>query len=220
MRTARQAVSIGLIGVTLAAHSAAFAAGAALAGDYVAVGKNPNGTPYKGAVHIEQRGDIYQVRWDAGGVTKGTGVVRDSKFIVGYGAQACGVVAYRYQPDGVLEGLWALPNSTHLGSESATPAKAGTVAGDYLVAGENTDGTRYKGALFVHETKDGDLAFQWRVGTDSFGLGFRDGPLIAAALGGASCSVVVYTLGSDGTLAGQWRPPEGGRGTKNARRAE
>lgn len=211
---------VGFPVLALAIPSLAMAAGRGIPGDYIAVGKNPNGAPYSGTLRIEQKGEVYQFTWDAGGTAKGTGVLRDGKLVVGYGSRGCGIAAFHRRADGALDGVWALPDSTQTGAELATPTTAGQLAGDYVIAGKNTDGAPYKGTLSVHEMKDGDFTLGWHVGGDSTGHGFREGDLLVAALGGGSCSVGVYLPQSDGTLKGNWRPPEGGRGTENLRRDE
>src|ERR1700753_1967941 len=127
--------------VTLGVSALAHAAGSGLAGNYHIHGQNPDGRTYEGALHIEQKGDVYGVTWESGGTTRGIGVLAGNQFVVAYGDAACGVIAYRREGAGSLEGVWAMANSTSTGRETATPSATGgtSLAGDYVVSGSNTD---------------------------------------------------------------------------------
>jgi hypothetical protein len=209
-------LALAAFGVTALAH----AAGSGLAGNYHIHGQNPDGRTYEGALHIEQKGEVYGVTWESGGTTHGIGVLAGNQLAVSYGASACGVIAYRREGAGTLEGIWAMPNSTSTGHETATPSASGgtSVVGDYVVAGSNTDNTPYKGALFINndESDEHKLLFGWRTGQDSRGFGFSRQGVIAAAFGASSCGLVTYTLGADGSLDGRWSMLHGGFGTEQA----
>jgi len=209
--------------VMLGASAFVHAAGSGLAGNYHVHGQNPDGRTYEGALHVEQKGDVYGVTWESGGTTHGTGVFAGNQFVVAYGEAACGVIAYRREGAGILQGVWAMPNSTATGHETATPSSSGgtSVVGDYVVSGSNTDGTPYKGALFVNDQGDEHkLLFGWRTGQDSRGFGFSHQGVIAAAYGASSCGLVSYTLGADGSLDGRWSMFKGGFGSEQATKAD
>ena len=211
--------ALAVFGTTALAH----AAGSGLAGDYHIHGQNPDGRPYEGALHIEQKGDVYGVTWESGGTTRGIGVLVGNQLVVGYNNSACGVIAYRREGAGALEGVWAMPSSTSLGHETATPSTTdGTsVVGDYIVSGKNVDGTPYKGALFVNDKGDEHkLLFGWRTGQDALGFGFTHQGVIAATFGANACGLVTYTLGADGSLDGRWSMLKGGFGTEQARKTD
>ena len=80
--------------VTLGVSALAHAAGSGLAGNYHIHGQNPDGRTYEGALHIEQKGDVYGVTWESGGTTRGIGVLAGNQLVVAYGDAACGVIAY------------------------------------------------------------------------------------------------------------------------------
>jgi hypothetical protein len=206
-------------GATTLAH----AAGSGLAGDYHIHGQNPDGRPYEGALHVEQKGNVYGVTWESGGTTHGIGVLAGNQLVVAYGDAACGVIAYRREGAGSLEGTWAVRNSTATGHETATPSASGgtSVAGDYVVSGSNADNTPYKGALFVNDQGDEHkLLFGWRTGQDAQGFGFTHQGVIAAAFGPPSCGLVAYTLGADRALDGRWSMLKGGFGSEQARKTD
>jgi hypothetical protein len=207
------------IGATTLAH----AAGSGLAGDYHIHGQNPDGRPYEGALHIEQKGGVYGVTWESSGTTHGIGLLAGNQLVVSYGDPACGVIAYRREGAGSLEGIWAMGNSTSVGHETATPSASGGtgLAGDYIVAGKNVDGTPYKGALFVNEDADAHkLQFGWRTGQDARGFGFTQQGVIAAAFGAGNCGLVAYTLGADGSLDGRWSTSRSGFGSEQAKKTD
>ncbi len=222
MRSIRLAVS-GTLVAGLGYLAASHAAGAGIAGDYRIHGKNPDGRPYDGSLHIEQRGAVYALTWDSGGIAHGTGLLRDGKLVVGYNDVACGVVAYKKKGEGILDGAWATANSTQLGSELATraPSSESGLSGDYVVSGRNADGTEYKGALFVNQDGDSDkLSLTWRTGPDARGFALQSDGLIAGTFGPPTCGVVVYSVASDGGLFGQWSMAHGGLGTEVAQKAD
>jgi hypothetical protein len=209
--------------VCFSATALAHAAGSGLAGNYHIHGQNPDGRPYEGALHVEQKGDVYGVTWESGGTTRGVGVLAGNQLVVSYGDAACGVAAYQREGAGTLEGVWAMSNSTSVGHETATPSAAGgtSLAGDYVVAGKNVDGTPYKGALFVGEQgEEHKLSFGWRTGQDARGFGFTHQGIVVAAYGANTCGLVAYTLGADGSLDGRWSMSKGGFGSEQARKTD
>ena len=209
--------------VTFGMTALAHAAGSGLAGDYHIHGQNPDGRTYEGGLHIEQRGDVYGGTWDSGGTTHGIGVLAGNQLVVAFGEAACGVIAYRREGAGTLEGIWAMRNSTSTGRETATPSANGgtSLVGDYVVSGKNVDNTPYNGALFVNDQGDEHkLLFGWRTGQDSRGFGFSHQGVIAGAFGASTCGLVTYTLGADGSLDGRWSMYKGGFGSEQAKKLD
>lgn len=222
MKPIRGVLSATIFVAGLCFHGYGQAAGAAIAGNYHVHGKNPDGRPYEGALHIEQKGEVYALTWETGGTTHGVGVLSGNQLIASYGDPACGVVAYRKR-SGTLEGIWAMSNSTQLGVETATPAQgdAAMLSGDYIVSGRNTDKTPYKGALFVKENAaEGKVSLMWRTGPDARGFGFQSDDTVAVAFGPATCGLVVYSLAPEGALDGRWSFLQGGFGSEQGRRTD
>jgi len=88
---------------------------------------------------------------------------------------------------------------------SATPSA--DIAGKYIVAGTNEDGSPYRGELEV--IRHGDVyQFRWNAGQQYDGIGIRNGNVVAVAFTqgakGKGCAVVSYQILADGTLDGAW----------------
>lgn len=102
-------------------------------------------------------------------------------------------------------------NGTPAGnSTSATPApssSAKNIAGSYDAAGTNPNGTAYKAGLVV-TPHDDVYQFTWTSGKNSYdGVGvMTDGEVAVSFTDGGSgkgCGVVLYKIGSDGSLDGK-----------------
>lgn len=77
-----------------------------VSGDYQARGRNPDGSPYKGAVRITQSGDEVAVKWRVGASTySGTGTRAGRVVEVDWGDKH--PVYYVVMGDGELHGTWA-----------------------------------------------------------------------------------------------------------------
>lgn len=90
-----------------------------LVGDYVVSGNNPDGKPYKGALIVTRTDDILRFSWRTGTNFEGYGVDKDGHVAVTWGPGACGVVLYRIDKGGSLDGIWRYPG-TGIGTETAT----------------------------------------------------------------------------------------------------
>lgn len=81
-------------------------------GTYTVSGTNPGVGPYKGTLTITPRGDVYDVYWAIGNVQYGgVGIVLSDVLAVGYtgGDKSwLGVIAYKQNASGNLEGRWAI----------------------------------------------------------------------------------------------------------------
>jgi hypothetical protein len=92
--------------------------GSGLAGNYDAIGKNPNGSSYKAALVIAASGTGYKFDWNNG--SAGYGISRGSNVSVGIGGARCAFVAYEIKPDGMLDGIWGGYGTSKTGTERAT----------------------------------------------------------------------------------------------------
>lgn len=186
-----------------------------IAGSYDANGTNPDvGTPYKASLVVTPRDDVYQFSWTSGNTQyDGVGVTTDNAVAVSYttgtDGKGCGVVLYKINGDGSLDGksgYWGV-NS---GETEKAVRKSGTdLEGDYDVTGQSPNGKDYKGTLKVAREGQG-YAFNWSVGNNLEGFGIRSGDLVSVGFGGKQCSFVAYEVRADGTLDGKW----GGRASK------
>jgi hypothetical protein len=91
-----------------------------LAGRYeISVGENPDGSTYSGAVEMERRGRIYEMRWYMPGLTYvGRGVRLGDVLIVGYGSSiAPGVVGYCMTSENG-KGVWSYGEAKGFGTEA------------------------------------------------------------------------------------------------------
>ncbi len=75
-------------------------------GQYSAVGTNPDGSPYTGAVTIHRDGDMYRFHWRVGTEYYGHGTLKGNILTVYWGAPD--PVIYTVRDGGrTLEGVWA-----------------------------------------------------------------------------------------------------------------
>ena len=101
------------------------------------------------------------------------------------------------------------PSSSPGTSTSSTPAPAAPkdISGQYNITGTNENGAgNYKGTLEVIERGD-VYQFRWDTGKKYDGVGVRTDNSVAVAFtegnDGTGCGVVLYKVGSDGTLEGK-----------------
>jgi hypothetical protein len=94
-----------------------------LSGTYQVEGKNSTGGDgYKGALAITPAGSTYTVAWalTSGEKYSGIGILEGKIFVVGWGiGGSAGVVLYKRAGTG-LDGKWAAPGNTSLGTETLT----------------------------------------------------------------------------------------------------
>lgn len=93
-------------------------------GMYEVKGANPDGTAYSGTVKISQAGSVYLFGWNVGASYGGIGIRNNNSLAVSWGSgheAVNGIVLYTINADGSLEGFWATPDNTLLGSEKLTP---------------------------------------------------------------------------------------------------
>src|SRR6266850_6695716 len=181
-----------------------------IAGNYDLVGTNPSGSPYKGALEVIKRGDVYQFRWNAGKQYDGIGVPNGNvvavAFTGGSDGKGCGVVNYEQVGDNTLEGKWGYWGVDESGTEKAVRTTGPGLAGNYDATGKNPDGSAYKATLAVAPAGSG-YKFDWS--NNSSGFGISRGSNVSVGIGGARCAFVAYEIKPHGMLDGIW----GGYGT-------
>lgn len=92
-------------------------------GVYYVTGINPSGTPYRGTLTVERLRDTYTLTWQIGStVIEGVGLLQGDILAAGWD---CGVITYRIQEDGSMEGIWALCGEGRTGTERAVPQRPG-----------------------------------------------------------------------------------------------
>ena len=175
----------------------------ALGGIYFVDGTNPNGSRYRGMAALTPAGNQYRFTWwIARQVFTGVGQFAGRMLVVNWGAKS--PVIYTVARNDDLFGEWADGSATDKLSLYARAASsaAPTPQGNYDVAGQNANGSRYRGRVSI--TPVGDrYRFDWRVGSSSYnGIGTLDGNVMVVNWG--SGTPVIYSVGSDGMLRGLW----------------
>ncbi len=180
-----------------------------ISGKYEISGTNENGgNNYKGILDVTKRDEVYQFSWDtAGKKSDGVGVQKETSvavaFTEGTDGRNCGVVLYKINADGSLDGIagyWGVNQSEQ---EKAVRTKGNDLEGEYDVEGTNPEGKNYTGKLSV-KTEGAGYIFSWAGADTMQGFGIRQGDKVAVGLGGKQCGFVSYTVKPDGTLDGKW----------------
>lgn len=92
--------------------------GSDVAGDYNIIGKNPNGSSYRGTLAVAAKAGGYSFVWSNN--TSGFGIKQGDTLSVGIGGPRCAFVAYEIKSDGTLDGVWGGYGSSKTGTEKAT----------------------------------------------------------------------------------------------------
>jgi len=180
-----------------------------ISGSYSATGTNEGGKGnYAAELVVTNRDDVYQFSWDSKGVKyDGVGVQTDNKVAVsftdGEDGKGCGVILYKINSDGSLDGKAGYWGMNTKETETAKRNGGSDLAGDYDVDGKNPDGKTYKSKLSVKQSGEG-YTFDWTGGATLKGFGIKQGDTVSVGFGGAKCSFVAYEIKSDGTLEGKW----------------
>jgi len=180
-----------------------------IAGEYSAKGTNPDGTgAYEASLLVTKRDDVYQFSWDSkGNKYDGVAVMTDSAVAVAYtdgdNGKGCGVVLYKINSDGSLDGKTGYWGVNTMETEKAVRKSGSDLEGEYEVTGKNPEGKEYKGKLEVAKEGQG-YSFDWSAGNTLDGFGIRAGNLVAVGIGGKQCAFVGYDVKPDGTLDGKW----------------
>jgi len=97
---------------------------------------------------------------------------------------------------GVIGQVSAAPDTKPAGSE---------LVGTYSCAGTNPDGQTYEGIVDIVKMKETYLV-RWTMQDDSqvVGVGIFAGGMLSVSYFGGTPSLVVYSMGENGRLDGQW----------------
>ena len=102
----------------------ALAGGEAKGGTYAAKGTNFDGSPYSGTAKIAITSNTTcRITWKTGGTTSSGICMRDEdSFAAAYKiGEAIGLVIYKVNDDGSLEGVWTIADKPGAGTETLTP---------------------------------------------------------------------------------------------------
>lgn len=185
-----------------------------IAGDYEATGTNINGQGnYSGNLTVTKRGEVYQFSWDVGGSKyDGVAVQTDNSVAVSYTSgsdgKGCGVVLYKINSDGSLDGKAGYWGNNNSENEKGIRTGGSDFASDYDITGTDPTGKEYKTKLNISPSGPGFI-FRWAGSNPLEGVGIRNGNYVTAGFGGKQCSFVAYEIKPDGSLEGKW----GGVGT-------
>jgi hypothetical protein len=118
-------IAIGAMGVCLAATAAP---AQEVGGRYAVEGSNPGGSgTYRGFVQIRgTSGDQCTIRWDIQNTPASDGFCmrQGDVFVAAYRlGSAIGLVTYRLENDGVLDGTWTISGKQGVGKERLTPLR-------------------------------------------------------------------------------------------------
>jgi hypothetical protein len=179
-----------------------------VAGNYGITGKNLAGQSYRGDLTIKKQDQVYQFSWNVDGSAYDGVGVRDGELIaVGYGAgengKGCGAAIYRIGEktlDGRLGG-WGF---NQVGTQSAVLIKENGDGGVFTVVGTDTDGSDYKGELYVAKGKADVYHLAFTGGKINYiGTGIKVGDYFGVGMGVKQCGYVVYDI-KDDRLEAAW----------------
>ena len=117
--------------LALAASIVAFASTASAAegdvgGSYDVLGKNPDGSEYKGTAVIQVTTEnTCRITWQTGSSTSSGICMRNGNaFAAGYQlGTAVGLIIYELKDDGSMVGIWTIADQAGVGSEVLTPQR-------------------------------------------------------------------------------------------------
>ncbi len=115
-----------LAAASVGAFLAAPAAAQSIGGVYDVVGTNFNGSQYTGTAEIRLTSQTTCViRWITGGSTsEGICMRNNDAFAAAYKlGNAVGLIVYKTNPDGSMQGLWTIAGQDGNGTEILTPKK-------------------------------------------------------------------------------------------------
>jgi hypothetical protein len=115
---ARFAAALGLL---FAASVSTLAAD--IGGEYAVNGTNFDGSRYRGTAEIALTSDTTcNIVWQTGSTAQGICMRNGDSFAASYVmGDAIGLVIYRVNQDGSLEGLWTIAGQDGVGTETLTP---------------------------------------------------------------------------------------------------
>ncbi len=174
-----------------------------LEGSYSITGKNLSNQAYDGDLTIRKQDEVYQFSWNAGGSAYDGVGVRDGNLVaVGYGAgdngKGCGAAIYKIG-EKTLNGKLGGWGFNKIGTQNAFLLKEDKRGGIFTVTGTDTDGTDYRGELYVAGSKSDVYHFAFTSGGKAkyIGTGIKVGDYFGAGLGLKQCGYVVYDIKGD-----------------------
>ena len=181
-----------------------------------------DGTSYSGTVQFLKQGERYLATWQTtAGTYSGVGLVRGNKLCVGWSAESFGVVFYKVDGRGTLNGKWIVTGtSAELsdGVENATGGTPGKLEGHYLVTGLNPGSQApYAGELDITRT-GATYQMHWKVDKSSYtGVAIEVDDELFAAWGDKdhAAGVVSYTFEGKGAKGVWTLGGESETGTEN-----
>ncbi len=194
-----------------------------IAGNYSVTGKTLDNLSYDGDLTIKKQGEVYQFSWNAGNsVYDGVGVRDGNLVAVGYGAgdngKGCGAAIYRIG-DRTLEGSLGGWGYNNVGTQSALLVKDSKEGSLYTVTGNDTDGSDYRGDLYIAKSKSDVYHFAYSGGKTKYvGTGIKVGNYFGAGLGVKKCGYVVYDIKGERLEAAWGIIGSDGLGTEIAKR--
>ncbi len=180
-----------------------------ISGNYAATGTNVDGGGnYTADLVVAKRDDVYQFSWNSNGNKyEGVGVQTGNKVAVAFAdgtdGSGCGVILYKINPEGTLNGKTGYWGANETESESASRTSGSALEGKYDVTGKNLQGENYEMKLTVTKQNEG-YKFSWTGNRDWQGYGIKQGDTVSVGFGGAKCGFVAYEINDDGTLEGKW----------------
>lgn len=174
-----------------------------VAGSYRITGKNLSGQSYEGDLTIKKQDEVYQFSWNVNGSAyDGVGVRNGELIAVGYGAgdngKGCGAAIYKIG-DKSLDGKLGGWGYNKVGKQTAILLKETKDGGVFTVIGTDTDGSNYKGELYVAGSKSDvyHFAFTSDGKAKYIGTGIKVGDYFGAGMGVKQCVYVVYDIKGD-----------------------
>ena len=118
--------TLALAASIVAFASAASAAEGDVGGSYDVLGKNPDGSEYKGTAVIQVTTEnTRRITWQTGSSTSSGICMRNGNaFAAGYQlGTAVGLIIYELKDDGSMVGNWTIADQAGVGSEVLTPQR-------------------------------------------------------------------------------------------------
>lgn len=115
---------LGLIGLALVLGLYTPAQAQTIGGDYQVAGTNLDGSQYSGNARIEVTSSTTcRITWDTGNSSSGICMINQNAFAAAYAFDTgvIGLVVYELLPDGTLDGVWTIADTSGAGTETLTP---------------------------------------------------------------------------------------------------
>jgi hypothetical protein len=181
-----------------------------------------DGTSYSGTVQFIKQGDRYLATWQTNaGTYSGVGLVRGNKLCVGWSSESFGVVFYKVDGRGTLNGKWVVTGTSAEqsdGVENATGGTPGKLEGHYLITGLNPGSQApYAGQLDITRT-GATYQMHWKVDKSSnAGVAIEVDDDLFASWGDKdhAAGVVSYTFDGKGAKGVWTLGGESEKGTEN-----